>query len=87
MATKKKELAGAPKALKQPTLIHIAYHPEEGIVNASVQQDVTILDQTSRHGSDARIATSDLSADIRKHLEVAFKGIADHVGATPAKEV
>lgn len=86
MATNKKEAAGGgvrkPKALAKPTLIHFVYHPEEGVVSGSVQQDVKILGETSRHGRDRRIAVADLPTDIQKHLDAAFAGIAKELGAT-----
>jgi hypothetical protein len=85
MATKKKAAAegvARPKALAKPTLVHIVYHPEEGIVGGSVQQDVTILGETSRHGRDRRIAVADLPTDIQKHLDAAFAGVAKELGAT-----
>lgn len=70
-----------PRALKSATLIHFIYQREAGVVNASVQQDVTVAGDTQRHGRDKSIAVADLGADIRKHLEAAFAGIAKKVGA------
>ncbi len=72
-----------PVSLKNATAMHLAYHPEAGIVRINVQQDVTVLGATSRVGHDVDIALDDLGADIRTALEDALRWICEDRGATP----
>jgi len=72
-----------PVSLKNGTAMHMAYHPEAGIVRLNVQQDVTVLGATSRVGHDVDIALDDLGADIRTALEDALRWICEDRGATP----
>lgn len=89
MAVKKKaagadQQAAGPKPrrkLGKATAIHFTYHPEEGIANVSVQQDVTLLGTSQRHGVDKRVEVKDLPADIQRALDTAFNGLAKEVGA------
>lgn len=86
MATKAKEAGPKKKAqLKSATLVHFSFHGEEDIVNASVQQDVTILGESTRTGCDVRTALEDLPADVQQHLKAAFKGIAKFLTAASAQ--
>lgn len=89
MATKAKKeaLAGVKKKaqLKSATLVHFSFHGEEEIVSASVQQDVTILSESTRTGCDVRTPLDELPSDVQQHLKAAFKGIAKFLSAASAQ--
>lgn len=72
-----------PLRLDRGTGMHIAYHPEAGIVRLNVQQDVDVLGVTQRQGRDVDIALDDLGADIRTALEDALRWICEDHGAVP----
>lgn len=72
-----------PQVLKEPTLVHLTYQKEAGIVRATVQQDVTIAGITQRHGRDVDLQVADLNADILSALDDAFNWIAEDVDAKP----
>jgi hypothetical protein len=88
MAANRKQ-AGEPKKaakLDKPTLVHFSFYCEQDIVSATVQQDVTILDETERTGRDVRMSIDDLPKDVQTHLSAAFDGIAKHLSADSAQK-
>lgn len=72
-----------PQVLKEPTLVHLTYQKEAGIVRATVQQDVEIAGITQRHGRDVDLQVDELGADILSALDDAFNWIAEDVKAKP----
>lgn len=86
--TPKREAADPtkPAKLDQPTLVHFSFYCEQDIVSATVQQDFSILDESSRTGRDVRMSIDDLPDDVQQHLKAAFKGIAKHLSAASAQK-
>lgn len=91
MTTKRKSSRQIPapkerQVFKKPTLTHIHYHPEAGIVRAHVEQDTEVMGETQRRGKDVDIPIADLTSKIGSSLVSAFEALAKELSAAPYRE-